>query len=142
LLGYSLNSKVYHVYNQSSGLVEETSDVEFDETNGSKEEQENLDDVEIEGLRIAMNNMTIGDVKPKDEDDDDPSPLFQVLPSSSTSHKYQVTNMGRDEESIHQPVNDSSYTSTPDASSQPKIHNVIAKHHPIDQVVGDINKGV
>jgi hypothetical protein len=130
------------VYNQSSGLVEETSDVEFDETNGSKEEQENLDDVEIEGLRIAMNNMTIGDVKPKDEDDDDPSPLFQVLSSSSTSHKYQVTNMGRDEESIHQPVHDSSYTSTPDASSQPKIHNAIAKDHHIDQVVGDINKGV
>jgi hypothetical protein len=37
LLGYSLNSKAYHVYNQSSGLVEETSDGEFDETNGSQE---------------------------------------------------------------------------------------------------------
>jgi hypothetical protein len=45
LPGYSLNSKAYCVYNQSSGLVEETSDVEFDETNGSQEEQENLDDV-------------------------------------------------------------------------------------------------
>jgi hypothetical protein len=48
----------------------------------------------------------------------------------------------RNEKSIHQPVNDSSSTSTQDASSQPKIHNVIAKDHPIDQVVGDINKGV
>jgi transposase InsO family protein len=38
LLGYSLNSKAYRVYNQSSGLVEEISDVEFDETNGSQEE--------------------------------------------------------------------------------------------------------
>jgi hypothetical protein len=38
LLGYSFNSKAYRVYNQSSGLVEETSDVEFDETNGSQEE--------------------------------------------------------------------------------------------------------
>jgi hypothetical protein len=38
LLGYSLNSKAYHVYNQSSGLVEKTRDVEFDETNGSQEE--------------------------------------------------------------------------------------------------------
>jgi hypothetical protein len=35
LLGYSLNSKAYRVYNQGSSLVEETSDVEFDETNGS-----------------------------------------------------------------------------------------------------------
>jgi hypothetical protein len=29
-----------------------------------------FDDVGNEGLRIAMKNMTIGDVKPKDEDDD------------------------------------------------------------------------
>jgi hypothetical protein len=76
LLGYSLNSKAYRVYNQSSDLVEESSDVEFDETNGSKEEQENLNDIGNEGLRITMKNMTIGDVKSKDEDDDDPSPLF------------------------------------------------------------------
>jgi hypothetical protein len=38
LLGYSINSKAYRVYNHSSGLVEETCDVEFDETNGSHEE--------------------------------------------------------------------------------------------------------
>jgi hypothetical protein len=143
LLGYSLNSKTYRIYNQSSGLVDETSDVEFDETNGPQEKQENLDDVGDEGLRIAMNNMTIGDVKPKDEDDDDPSPLFQVLPSSSnTGNKDQVRNVERNEESIHQPVNDSSSTSTQDASSQFKIHNAIAKDHPINQIVGDINKGV
>jgi hypothetical protein len=81
-LGYSLNSKPCRVHSQSSGLVEECCDVEFDETNFSQEEQENLDDVGNEGLRIIMKNMTIGDVKPKDEDDDYPSPLFQVLPSS------------------------------------------------------------
>jgi hypothetical protein len=140
LLGYSLNSKAYHVYNQTLGLGEEISDVEFDETNGSQEEQENLDDVGNKGLRIAMKNMTIGDVKPKDEDDDEPSPLFQVMPSSSISHKDQVSNIQINKELIHQPVNDSSSTSTQDANSQPKIHNAIAKDHPIDQVVGDIIK--
>ena len=51
------------------GLVEETSDVEFDETNGSQEEQDNLDDVGNKGLKMAMKKMTISDVKPKDEDD-------------------------------------------------------------------------
>jgi hypothetical protein len=60
-----------------------------------------MDDVGNEGLRIAMKSMTISDVKPKDEDDDDPSPIFQVLPSSSTSHKDQVSNVEMDEESIH-----------------------------------------
>jgi hypothetical protein len=143
LLGYSLNSKAYRVYNQSSGLVDEISDVEFEETNRSEEEQENLNDVGNEGLRIAMKNRTIGDVKPKDKDDDDPSTLFQVLPSSSsTSHKDQVSNVEGNKESNHQPINDSSSSPTQDASSQIKIHNVIAKDYPIDQIIGDINKGV
>jgi hypothetical protein len=136
LLGYSLNSKAYRVYNQNSGLVEESYDIKFDETNGSQEEQENLDDVGNEGLRIAMKNMTIGDVKPNDEDDDYPSPLFQVLPSSSsTSHKDQVNYVKGYEESNHQPINDSSSSSTQDTSSQLKIHNAITKDHPIDQIV-------
>jgi hypothetical protein len=90
-----------------------------------------------------MKNMTIGDVKPKDEDDDYPSPLLQVLPSSfSTSHKDQVNNVEGNEELNHQLVNDSSSSSAQDISSQLKIHNAIAKDHPIDQIVGDINKGV
>jgi hypothetical protein len=46
-----------------------------------------LDDVGNEGLRISMKNMITDDVKPKDKDDDDPSPLFQVLLSSSTSQR-------------------------------------------------------
>jgi hypothetical protein len=35
LLGYDLNTKAYRVFNKSSDLVEVTSDVVFDETNGS-----------------------------------------------------------------------------------------------------------
>jgi hypothetical protein len=46
------------------------------------------------------------------------------------------------EESIHQLINDSSSTSTQDASSQLKIHNAIVKDCLIDQIVGDINKDV
>jgi hypothetical protein len=46
------------------------------------------------------------------------------------------------EESNHQPVNDSSSSPTRDASSQLKIHNVITKDHHIDQIVGNINKGI
>jgi hypothetical protein len=100
-----------------------------------------LDDVGNEGLRNAMKNITIGDAKLKDEDD--PSPLFQVLSSSSsTSHKDQVNNVEGNKESNHQPDNDSSSSPKQDASFQLKIHNAIAKDHPIDQIVGDINKGV
>jgi hypothetical protein len=46
-------------------MVEETYDVEFDETNGSQRALENLDDVGDETLREAMKNMPIGAIKPK-----------------------------------------------------------------------------
>jgi hypothetical protein len=35
LLGYDSNTKAYRVFNKSSGLVEVSSDIVFDETNGS-----------------------------------------------------------------------------------------------------------
>jgi hypothetical protein len=38
LLGYSTTSKEYRVWNNSSKIVEEVHDVEFDETNGSQDE--------------------------------------------------------------------------------------------------------
>ena len=44
-LGYASNSKAYSVFNQTSGLVEETCDVEFDESNGSQEEVVGYDNV-------------------------------------------------------------------------------------------------
>jgi hypothetical protein len=45
LLGYDSNTKAYRVFNKSSGLVEVSSNVVFDETNGSPREQVDLDDV-------------------------------------------------------------------------------------------------
>jgi hypothetical protein len=46
LLGYDSNTKAYRVFSKSSGLVEVSSDVVFDETNCSSREQVNLDDVD------------------------------------------------------------------------------------------------
>jgi hypothetical protein len=46
LLGYDSNTKAYRVFNKSSGLVEVTSDVVFDENNGSPREQVDLHDVD------------------------------------------------------------------------------------------------
>jgi hypothetical protein len=42
LLDYDSNTKAYRVFNKSSGLVEATCDVVFDETNGSPREQFDL----------------------------------------------------------------------------------------------------
>ena len=64
LVGYSSNSKAYRVFNHATGLVEETYDVEFDESNGYQGAHENLDDVGEEPLREAMKNILVGDIKP------------------------------------------------------------------------------
>ena len=62
-------------------MVEETYDVEFDKSNGSQGAHENLDDVGDEPLREAMKNISVGDIKPKDDEDD-----VQVIdPPSSSS---------------------------------------------------------
>jgi hypothetical protein len=76
LLGYDSNPKAYSVFNKSSGLVEVSSDVVFDETNGSPREQVDLDDVD-EVTTTAMHTMAIGDVRPHEQQDQD-------QPSSST----------------------------------------------------------
>jgi hypothetical protein len=60
LLGYDSNTKAYRAFNKSSGLVEVSSDVVFDETNGSSREQVDLDEDEV--LTTAMRTMAIGDV--------------------------------------------------------------------------------
>jgi hypothetical protein len=66
LLGYDSNTKAYRVFNKLSGLVEVSSDVVFDETNGSLREQVvDLDDVDEEDVpTTAIRTMAIGDVRP------------------------------------------------------------------------------
>jgi hypothetical protein len=65
-------------------LVEETYDVEFDDSNGSQGAIENYDDVGDESLREAMKNMLVGDIKPKDDEDD-----VQVINQPSSSNVSQ-----------------------------------------------------
>jgi hypothetical protein len=93
LLGYSSNSKSYRVYNKSKGFVEEAYDVQFDETFGSQDEKENLDDVRGEELSKAMKTMAIGDIMPREEDDDeDPSISIEVNPSTFTTNYHDQQN--------------------------------------------------
>jgi hypothetical protein len=82
LLGYDSNTKAYRVLNKSSGLVEVSSDVVFDETNGSRREQVDLDDIdEEEVLTTAMRTIAIGDVRPQElHEQDQPSSSTMVHP--------------------------------------------------------------
>jgi transposase InsO family protein len=65
LQDYDSNTKAYRVFNKSSGLVEVSSEIVFDETNGSPREQVDLDDVDEDEVPMAtMRTMAIDDVQP------------------------------------------------------------------------------
>jgi hypothetical protein len=89
LLGFDWNTKAYRVFNKSSGLVEVSSDVVFDETNGSPREQVDLDDIdEDEVLTAAMRTMAIWYVRPRElQEQDQPSSLTLVHPPTQNDEK-------------------------------------------------------
>jgi hypothetical protein len=66
-VGYASNSHAYRVYNKSSGLVEESSNVEFDEHNGSHVGQSDLNDVGDEIPPEAIRRMGVGFFLPIEE---------------------------------------------------------------------------
>jgi hypothetical protein len=82
LLGYESNTKAYRVFNKSSGLVEVSSDIVFDETNGSPREQVDLDDIDEDDVPMAaIHTMAIGDVRPQEQQErDQPSSSTMVHP--------------------------------------------------------------
>ena len=90
MLGYDSNTKAYRVFNKSLGLVEVSSDVVFDETNGSPREQVDLDDVdEDEVPTVAMRTMAIGDVRPQEQQEQD-QPFSSTMVEPPTQDEEQV----------------------------------------------------
>jgi hypothetical protein len=140
LLGYDSNTKAYRVFNKSSGLVEVSSDVVFDETNGSLREQADLDDVdEDEVPTVAMRIMAIGDVRPQElQEQDQPSSSMVVHPP--TQDDEQVPQ----EEGQDQGGAQEEHVMEEEASRAPptKVRATIQRNHPVDQILGDISKGV
>ena len=82
ILGYSTTSKAYRVWNLDSGTLEEVHDVEFDETKGSQDENENLEDVRDIQLSKAMKNMDVGELRPRQMNDDEDDQV-QVLSNTN-----------------------------------------------------------
>jgi hypothetical protein len=91
LLGYDSNTKAYRVFNKSSGLVEVSRDVVFDETNGSLREQVDLDDVDEDDVPTdAIRTMAIGDVRPQEHQvQDQPSSSTMVHPQLKFERRFE-----------------------------------------------------
>ena len=70
-------------------MVEVSSDIVFDETNGSPREQVDLDDVDEDDVpTAAIRTMATGDVQPQEQKEQD-------QPSSSTMVHPQLKKMNR-----------------------------------------------
>jgi hypothetical protein len=103
LLGYDSNTRAYRVFNESTGLVEVSCDIVFDETNGSQVEQVDLDELDDEEAPcVALRNMSIGDVCPKESEEpiqaqDQPSSSIQASPPTQDEDEAQ-DDEGEDQE--------------------------------------------
>jgi hypothetical protein len=99
LLGYDSNTRAYRVFNKSTGLVEVTCDIVFDETNGSQEEQVDLDELDDEEAPcVALRNMSIEDVCPKESEEpphaqDQPSSSNQASPPTQDEDQLKMMKM-------------------------------------------------
>jgi hypothetical protein len=96
LLGYDSNTRAYRVFNKSTGLVEVSCDIVFDETNGSQVEQVDLDELDDEeALCVALRNMSIGDICPKKSEEppqtqDQQSSSMQASPPTQDEDQAQI----------------------------------------------------
>ena len=128
LLGYSTTSKAYRVWNLASDTLEEVHDVEFDEINGSQEEDENLDDVRGTQLVNAMKNMDIGDIRPReviDVEDNKNQVLSNSNVQASGSHDQVQTRISdgkvQDQQQVASSSSDHEIGSTLQVEKQMKI---------------------
>jgi hypothetical protein len=82
LLSYDSNTMAYRVFNKSTGLVEVSCDIVFEEINGSQVEQVDLDELDDEEAPcVALRNMSIRDVCPKELEE--PTQAQDQPPSSN-----------------------------------------------------------
>jgi hypothetical protein len=133
LLGYSTTSKAYRVWNLTNGTLEEVHNVEVDETQGSQNEAQNLDDVRGDQLSNAMKNMDISDIRTMQVDDDCD---IHVINQNVQIDTNQASSSG-----THDEVQDQGQAS---GSNQLPIlqPTSIARDHPLDQIIGGIQSGV
>jgi hypothetical protein len=95
-LGYDSNIRPYRVFNKSTGFVEVSCDIVFDETNGSQVEQVGLDELDDEeALCVMLRNMSMGICVQKN-----PKSFHKHKPSSSiqASPPTQEEDMAQEEE--------------------------------------------
>jgi hypothetical protein len=132
----------------------------FDETNGSQVEQVDLDELDDEEAPcIALRNMSIGDVYPKESEEptqaqDQPSSSNQASPPTQDEDQAQDdedenqedeppqeedNDQGGDEDNENEEDDQEIQDQRP---SHRRVHQAIQRDHPVNSKLGDIHKGV
>jgi hypothetical protein len=129
----------------------------FDETNASQVEQVDLDELDDEEAPcVALRNMSIGDVCPKEIEEpiqaqDQPSSSMQASPPTQDEDEAQDD---EEEDQEDEPPQDNDNDQGGDATDQdkedeqvarpphPRVHQAIQRDHPVNTILGDIHKGV
>jgi hypothetical protein len=117
----------------------------FDETNGSQKEQVDLDLVDDEEAPCdALQRMAIGNVGPQD-----PNDQSQEQTPNDTTPPAQGLDQDKNEEEdeYHDQVQEESKDQGGDedkgeAPPHPRLCHNVQRDHPIDNILGDIEKGV
>ena len=123
--------------------------MEFDESNGYQEEDENLDDMRGTQLANAMKKMDVCDTRPKEviEVEDDKN---QVLSNSnvqaSGSQDQSQASASVDKVQDQQQVASSSSQPSDQSNASNQVHVLqptnVVRDHPLDSIIGDISRGV
>jgi hypothetical protein len=132
----------------------------FDETNGSQVEQVDLDELDDEEAPcVALRNMYIGDVCPKESEEptqaqDQPSSCNQASPPTQDEDQAQDN---EDEDQEDEPSQEKDNDQGGDEVDQdkeddqeiqgqrppqPRVHQAIQRDHLVNSILGDIHKGV
>jgi hypothetical protein len=122
-----------------------------------RHQQVDLDELDDEeALCVALRNMSIGDVCPKESKEppqaqDQPSSSMQVSPPTQEEDQAQED---EDEDQEDEPPQEEGNDQGGDANDQdkeddegprpphPRVHQAIQRDHPVNTILGDIHKGV
>jgi hypothetical protein len=122
--------------------------VVFDETNGSQKEQVDLDLVDDEEAPCdVLQRMAIGDVRPQDPSNqpqetspNNTTPPAQGLDQDNHEEDVEPNDLGQ-EESDDQ-GGDENDGDKGEAPPHPRVHQNVQIDHTVDNILGDIKKGV
>jgi hypothetical protein len=112
-------------------LVEVSSDVVFDETNGSPREQVDLDDIDEDDVpTAAMRTMAIGDVRPQEQQEQDQPSSSSTMVHPPTQDDGQVPQ----EEACDQGGAQEEQAMEEEAPLAPptQVRATIQRNHPVD----------